>query len=39
MFAQVHNPEILTGEELDTYLSDGWFRNGQRIFYNQFFTF
>jgi len=39
MFAQVHNPEILTGEELDTYLSDGWFRNGQRIFTTNFLRF
>jgi arginyl-tRNA--protein-N-Asp/Glu arginylyltransferase len=39
MFAHVHNPEILTGEELDTYLKDGWFRNGQRIFTTNFLSF
>ncbi|WP_299251330.1 arginyl-tRNA--protein arginylyltransferase [uncultured Cytophaga sp.] len=39
MFANVHNPETLTGEELDRYLSDGWFRNAQRIFTTNFLSF
>lgn len=39
MFAQVHYPESLSGEELDAYLSRGWFRNGQRIFTTNFLNF
>lgn len=39
MFAQVHKPEILSGEALDQYLRDGWFRNGQRIFTTNFLNF
>jgi arginine-tRNA-protein transferase len=39
MFAQVHKPELLSGEELDHYLSEGWFRNGQRIFTTNFLNF
>jgi len=39
MFAQVHKPEIVSGEELDQYLSEGWFRNGQRIFTTNFLNF
>jgi arginyl-tRNA--protein-N-Asp/Glu arginylyltransferase len=39
MFAQVHKPEVLSGEELDHYLTKGWFRNGQRIFTTNFLNF
>lgn len=39
MFAQVHKPDVLTGEELDTYLNEGWFRNAQRIFTTNFLNF
>lgn len=39
MFAQVHKPESVSGEELDLYLSEGWFRNGQRIFTTNFLNF
>lgn len=39
MFAQVHKPELLSGEELDHYLSEGWFRNGQRMFTTNFLNF
>ncbi|ABG59406.1 arginyl-tRNA--protein transferase [Cytophaga hutchinsonii] len=39
MFAQVHYPESLSGEELDEYLFKGWFRNGQRIFTTNFLNF
>ncbi|WP_018345115.1 hypothetical protein [Cytophaga aurantiaca] len=39
MFAEVHKPEKLSGEELDHYLSEGWFRNGQRIFTTNFLNF
>jgi leucyl-tRNA---protein transferase len=39
MFAQVHIPEKITAEELDRYLYDGWFRNGQRIFTTNFLNF
>lgn len=39
MFAEVHKPEILSGEELDHYLNEGWFRNGQRIFTTNFLNF
>ena len=39
MFAQVHYPESLLPEELDEYLAEGWFRNGQRIFTTNFLNF
>jgi len=39
MFAQVHKPELLSGEELDHYLNEGWFRNGQRMFTTNFLNF
>lgn len=39
MFAQVHYPETLASEELDNYLAEGWFRNGQRIFTTNFLNF
>lgn len=39
MFAQVHYPESLSPEELDDYLAEGWFRNGQRIFTTNFLNF
>ncbi len=39
MFAQVHYPESLSKEELDEYLLEGWFRNGQRIFTTNFLNF
>ncbi len=39
MFAKVHSPEILKGEELDLYLEQGWFRMGQTIFTTNFLNF
>jgi leucyl-tRNA---protein transferase len=39
MFAQVHFPSSLTDEELDDYLSRGWFRMGQSIFTTNFLHF
>jgi len=39
MFAQVHCPETLGPEELDTYLEKGWFRMGQTIFTTNFLNF
>jgi leucyl-tRNA---protein transferase len=39
MFAQVHFPSSLTAEELDDYLSRGWFRMGQSIFTTNFLHF
>ena len=39
MFAQVHYPETLLPEELDEYLAEGWFRNGQRVFTTNFLNF
>lgn len=36
MFVQVHTPEHLSGNELDTYLERGWFRMGQTIFTTNF---
>lgn len=39
MFAQVHLPESLSGDQLDEYLEQGWFRNGQRIFTTNFLNF
>jgi leucyl-tRNA---protein transferase len=39
MLAQVHFPLSLSGEELDRYLSDGWFRMGQSIFVTHFLNF
>ncbi len=32
MLGNIHFPEQLTGEELDVYLSKGWYRMGQLIF-------
>lgn len=39
MLAQVHFPLSLSGEELDRYLSEGWFRMGQSIFVTNFLNF
>jgi arginyl-tRNA--protein-N-Asp/Glu arginylyltransferase len=39
MFAQVHIPTRLLPEELDRYLSQGWFRMGQTIFTTNFLNF
>jgi len=39
MFAQVNCPEILQPEELDQYLTRGWFRMGQTIFTTNFLNF
>lgn len=39
MLAQVHFPQSLSGEELDRYLSEGWFRMGQTIFTTNFLNF
>jgi leucyl-tRNA---protein transferase len=39
MLAQVHFPLSLSGEELDRYLADGWFRMGQSIFVTNFLNF
>lgn len=36
MFVEVHTPEKLTGQELDSYLDRGWFRMGQTIFTTNF---
>lgn len=32
IYYDIHNPESLTGEELDVYLADGWYRMQQTIF-------
>ena len=39
MFADKHFPEILYPEELDVYLSNGWYRMGQSIFTTHFLYF
>jgi leucyl-tRNA---protein transferase len=39
MHAQVHFPLSLSGEELDRYLAEGWFRMGQTIFTTNFLNF
>lgn len=39
MLAQVHFPNTLSGEELDRYLAEGWFRMGQSIFTTNFLNF
>ena len=39
MLAQVHFPQSLSGEELDRYLAEGWFRMGQTIFTTNFLNF
>lgn len=39
MLAQVHFPLSLSGEELDRYLAEGWFRMGQTIFTTNFLNF
>ena len=39
MFAQVHFPDTLSPEDLDTYLAKGWFRMGQSIFTTNFLHF
>lgn len=36
MFTQVHTPENLSGQQLDAYLAQGWFRMGQTIFTTNF---
>ena len=36
MFVEVHTPQHLTGQELDSYLERGWFRMGQTIFTTNF---
>jgi leucyl-tRNA---protein transferase len=39
MLAQVHFPQTLSGEELDRYLAEGWFRMGQSVFTTNFLNF
>lgn len=39
MFAEKHYPEMMLPEELDTYLSKGWYRMGQTIFTTHFLCF
>lgn len=39
MLAQVHFPQSLSGDELDRYLAEGWFRMGQTIFTTNFLNF
>lgn len=39
MFAEKHYPEMLLPEELDAYLSKGWYRMGQTIFTTHFLCF
>src|SRR5690349_15031078 len=39
MFASVHDPEILSPAELDSYLARGWFRMGPTIFTTNFLSF
>ncbi|WP_170254713.1 GNAT family N-acetyltransferase [Phaeodactylibacter luteus] len=39
MFAEKHYPEILLPEELDAYLSKGWYRMGQTMFTTHFLCF
>lgn len=38
-FAKKHYPEILLPEELDNYLSQGWYRMGQSIFTTHYLCF
>ncbi|KGE85757.1 MAG: GNAT family N-acetyltransferase [Phaeodactylibacter xiamenensis] len=39
MFAEKHYPELLLPEELDAYLSRGWYRMGQTVFTTHFLCF
>ena len=39
MFTEIHYPQEIYPEELDDYLSKGWFRMGQTIFTCRFITF
>ncbi len=39
VFAEKHYPEIMRPEELDAYLSHGWYRMGQTIFTTHFLCF
>jgi arginyl-tRNA--protein-N-Asp/Glu arginylyltransferase len=39
MFAEKHHPEQLSPEDLDNYLSKGWYRMGQTIFTTHFLSF
>lgn len=39
MFAEKNYPEIMSPEELDQYLSKGWYRMGQTIFTTHFLSF
>lgn len=39
MFAEKHYPEMLLPEELDAYLSRGWYRMGQTVFTTHFLCF
>jgi leucyl-tRNA---protein transferase len=39
MFAQVHSPQSISAEDLDRYLTQGWFRMGQTIFTTSFLNF
>jgi arginine-tRNA-protein transferase len=39
MFAEKHYPEMMLPEELDAYLSKGWYRMGQTIFTTHFLCF
>lgn len=39
MFAEKHYPDIIRPEELDAYLSEGWYRMGQTIFTTHFLCF
>lgn len=39
MFANIHYPERLSSEQLDSYLAKGWFRMGQSIFTTNFLRF
>lgn len=39
MFVELHYPESLAAQELDTYLANGWFRMGQSIFTTNFLRF
>ncbi len=39
MFAEKHYPDIMRPEDLDAYLSEGWYRMGQTIFTTHFLCF
>lgn len=39
MFTEIHYPQEIFPEELDSYLAKGWFRMGQTIFTCRFITF